>query len=75
MKLFPDPEKRKRFMKSGLPWLVGIAWAPIIGVLVAAAVGTPVASLIGWQATLVVTAGITLLLLFLLLKFFRRTRE
>ena len=62
-------------MKSGLPWLVGIAWAPIIGVLVTAAVGTPAASLIGWQATLVVTAGITLLLLFLLLKFFRRTRE
>lgn len=62
-------------MKSGLPWLVGIAWAPIIGVLVTATVGTPAASLIGWQATLVVAAGITLLLLFLLLKFFRRTRE
>jgi len=75
MKLFPDAEKRKRFMKSGLPWLVGLAWAPIIGVLVTAAVGTPVAGLIGWEATMVVTAGITLLLIFLLLKFFRRTRE
>jgi len=59
-------------MKRGLPYLLGIAWAPIIGVVVTAAVGKPVAGLIGWQATLGVTGGITILAVYMLLKFFRR---
>jgi hypothetical protein len=75
MKLFTDAEKRKRFMKRGLPYLLGIAWTPIIGVVVTAAVGKPVAGLIGWQSTLAVTGLITLVVVYLLLKFFRRTGQ
>jgi len=62
-------------MKRGLPYLFGIAWAPIIGVVVTATVGKPVAGLIGWEATLVVTSFITLLVVSLLLKFFRRVGQ
>jgi len=60
-------------MKTGLSSLLGIAWTPIIGVLVAATVGKPLATLMGWPVTLGLTAMITLLLAWLLLKVFQRT--
>ncbi len=60
-------------MKTGLSSLLGIAWTPIIGVVVAATVGTPLASLMGWPVTLGLTAMITLLLAWLWLKVFQRT--
>ncbi|ACD89922.1 MAG: hypothetical protein HGA57_00570 [Chlorobium limicola] len=33
MKFFPEPESRKRFMKSGLPVILAVAWAPIVWML------------------------------------------
>ena len=75
MKLFTDAEKRKRFMKTGLPYLLGIAWAPIIGVIVTAILGKPIATQLGWPLTLGITGMMTLLLIYLLLKFFRRTGQ
>jgi len=33
MKILPEPESRKRFMKNGLPVILAVAWAPIIWML------------------------------------------
>jgi len=33
MKLFPDIETRKIFMKKGLPVILAFAWAPIVWML------------------------------------------
>jgi len=40
MKLFGDPEFRKRFMKSGLPFILAVAWAPIIWMVLTALLGS-----------------------------------
>ena len=73
MKLFPDAESRKRFMSRGLPFLLGIAWTPIIGLIITAIIGQPLAALIGWPVTLGITAIMTFLCTLLLLRFFKST--
>ena len=53
-------------MKRALPVLLSIAWAPMIALVVTAVVGTPLAALVGWQATLWVSGLLTLLVITLI---------
>lgn len=71
MRLFPDRETLKRFMKNGLPVVFTVVWAPVIWMLLASLFG-PLANRLFtvWQipvfiigvATLMVTAGLARLL-------------
>jgi apolipoprotein N-acyltransferase len=73
MKLFPDFETKKRFMKTGLPVILGIAWSPIIWMVVMAAVGKGLFALTGsWLFTQVVAVILVFVVLFLLLRIFMR---
>lgn len=72
MKLFGDLEFRKRFMKSGLPFILAVAWAPIIWMALTALLGPFL--LQASRSFLVVQTivfPLTLLVLFLFLRFFR----
>lgn len=69
MKLFPDFETKKRFMKTGLPIILGIAWSPIIWMVVIATLGQGVFALTGsWF----VTQGVVLVIVFLVVYVFLR---
>ncbi|MFZ4801226.1 MAG: hypothetical protein ACOYLR_04440 [Chlorobium sp.] len=70
MKLIPDAESRKRLMKHTLRSLLGIAWSPIIGLVIIALFGNPIALLIGWQSTFIVCALLTLLATVLFVRVF-----
>ena len=74
MKLFSDFETKKRFMKTGLPIIVGIAWSPIIWIVVMATLGQGVFLLTGsWFFAHAVTIVMALLVTALLLRTFMRT--
>ncbi|NMW20745.1 MAG: hypothetical protein HKK67_03780 [Chlorobiaceae bacterium] len=73
MALFPDSETKKRFMKTGLPIMLGIAWAPIIWMLFISSLGPLLFALTGsWTATQVVVLLAVLLATYFLLRFFMR---
>lgn len=73
MKLFPDFETKKRFMKTGLPIILGIAWSPIIWMVVLATLGQGVFALVGsWLVTQAVVLVIVVLVMYLLLRLFMR---
>ncbi len=60
-------------MKTGLPVILGIAWAPIIWIMMMSTVGTLFFRLTGsWPVTQVVILLTVLLVTFFLLKFFMR---
>jgi len=72
MKLFGDPEFRKRFMKSGLPFILAVAWAPIIWMALTALLGSFLLRLT--SSVLVVQTivlPLSLLSIFLFLRVFR----
>jgi len=72
MKLFSDLDAKKRFMKTGLPIMIGIAWTPIIWMVFTAALGPLLFTLTGsWAATLGVILLAVLLADYLLLKVFQ----
>lgn len=71
MKLFPDFETKKRFMKTGLPIILGIAWSPIIWMVVIATLGQGVFALTGsWLVTQGVVLVIVFLVVYVLLRVF-----
>jgi hypothetical protein len=73
MKLFPDFETKKRFMKTGLPIILGIAWSPIIWMVVLATFGRGVFALVGsWLVTQAVVLVMVILVMYLLLRLFMR---
>jgi FtsH-binding integral membrane protein len=72
MKFLPDIETRKRFMKNTLPFLFGLAWMPVVGVIFLAIFAQPMAAIIGWSVTLIFSGLLTLLCTVVLLWFFRR---
>ncbi len=73
MKLFPDPETKKRFMKTGLPVILGVAWAPIIWLLVLATLGPMLYALTAsWPATHALVMGVVMLASFFFLRLFMR---
>lgn len=73
MKLFPDKETRKRFMKTTLTAVVGLAWLPIIWMLVTATFGSLLNSLTGsWIAAHTIILLFAFLVTLLLLRLFIR---
>jgi len=62
MKLFPDREKLKRYMKAGLPLIFAVAWTPVVWMLLAALFGPPMQRLFSaWQPVVAILAASTLL--------------
>jgi len=73
MKLFPDSDTKKRFMKTGLPVMLGIAWAPIIWMATIATIGPVLFALTGsWTVAHALVLIVVLLVSYLLLKVFVR---
>jgi hypothetical protein len=73
MKLFPDFETKKRFMKTGLPIIFGIAWSPIVWIVVIATIGQGVFALTGsWLVTQALILVIVLFVMALFLRVFMR---
>jgi uncharacterized membrane protein YfcA len=73
MKLFPDKTSRKRYMKTGLVVILGIAWLPIIWMLVTALFGSLLGSLTGsWILSQALILLFAALVTFLLLRLFVR---
>lgn len=74
MKLFSDSAAKKRFMKTGLPIILGIAWSPIIWMLLVAILGPALFALTAsWFMTHVVILVVVAPVIFLLLRLFMRT--
>ncbi|RXK88512.1 hypothetical protein EST62_03050 [Chlorobaculum sp. 24CR] len=74
MKLFPDKdkEKRKNFMKGGLPVVLAVVWAPIIWMALAAFLGPVMERVIGvWQLNVAILAVATLLAMVGLIRLFK----
>jgi hypothetical protein len=73
MKRLPDSDRKKRFMKTGLPIMLGIAWAPIIWILVIPLLTPVLFTLTGsWPVTQGGVLVIVLFVTYLLLKVFMR---
>jgi hypothetical protein len=73
MKFFSDSDAKKRFMKTGLPLILGVAWAPIIWMVFMASLGPVLITITG--SWLITQAGIVLMVLlatYFLLKVFHR---
>ncbi len=74
MKLFPDGDAKKRFMKTGLPIILGIAWSPIIWMLLVATFGPSLFALTAsWIITHLVILAVVAPVIFFLLRLFLRT--
>ncbi|NTW69881.1 MAG: hypothetical protein HGB23_08555 [Chlorobiaceae bacterium] len=73
MKLFPDKDSRKRFMKTTLTAVVGVAWLPIIWLLASATFGSLLNSLTGsWIVAHTIILLFAFLVTLLLLRLFIR---
>ncbi len=74
MKLFSDSAAKKRFMKTGLPIILGIAWSPIIWMLLVATLGPALFALTAsWFITHVIILAVVAPVIFFLLRLFMRT--
>ncbi len=74
MKLFPDSDTKKRFMKTGLPIILGIAWSPIIWMLLMATLGPGLFALTdSWPITQALILAVVAPVIFFLLRLFMRT--
>jgi hypothetical protein len=72
MKLFPDEQKKKKFMKSGLPVVFTIAWTPIVWMLLASLMGPVIEPVFhSWQPVVLIIGVMTLLAMLLLIRLFR----
>lgn len=72
MKWFPEKEKRKKYMKFGLPAVFTIAWTPVVWTVVAALLGPPMERVFSsWQPVVAVLSVATLLVMTLLLRVVR----
>ncbi|NTU98370.1 MAG: hypothetical protein HGA62_11255 [Chlorobiaceae bacterium] len=73
MIFFKDNEEKKRFMKAGLPYILGIAWTPIIWILFIAVIGPLLFILTGsWVVTQILILGFAIVTVYFLLRLFRR---
>lgn len=73
MKLFPDFETKKRFMKTGLPIILGVAWSPIVWMVVIATLGQGLFTLTGsWPVTQLIVLVIVFFAMYMLLRAFMR---
>lgn len=72
MKLFPDEDKKKNFMKGGLPVVLGVVWTPIIWMVLAAFLGPLMERVIGvWQVSVAILVVATLLAMVALIRLFK----
>jgi len=72
MKIFPDEETRKRFMKNGLPVLLAVVWAPIIWMVLAAVLGPLLERVLPlWQLVFLVIGMMTVFAMVMLVRLFR----
>jgi membrane protein YdbS with pleckstrin-like domain len=73
MKLFPDNETKKRFMRIWLPYILGFAWVPIIWILFIAVLGPLLFVLTGsWILVQGLILFLAIYVVYLLLRIFRR---
>ncbi|EAT58442.1 conserved hypothetical protein [Chlorobium ferrooxidans DSM 13031] len=73
MKFFPDKETRKRFMKPTLTAVVGVAWLPIVWLLITATFGTALSAFTGsWIAAHSIILLIAIFVTLVLLRLFIR---
>ena len=71
MKRFKDSDTKKKFMKTGLPIMLGLAWAPILWMIFIAILGPVLFTLTGsWPVAQGFILLIVLLTAYLLLKGF-----
>jgi len=72
MKFFPDEEKKKRFMKNGLPVVFAVAWTPIIWMVLAAVLGPVLERVLPvWQLVVLIIAMLSVLAMVMLVRLFR----
>jgi len=72
MKLFPDEQKKKKFMKGGLPVVFTIAWTPIVWMLLASLMGPVIEPVFhSWQPVVLIIGVMTLVAMLLLIRLFR----
>jgi len=72
MKLFPDRDKLKKYMKAGLPLIFAVAWTPVVWMLLAAVFGPPMQRLFSaWQPVVAILVVTTCLAMIGLVRLFR----
>lgn len=72
MKIFPDEEKKKRFMKHKLPLVFAVAWTPIVWMALASVLGPLLERMVPvWQLVVLVIALVTALAMVGIVRFFR----
>jgi hypothetical protein len=72
MKLFPDEQKKRKFMKNGLPAVFAIAWTPIIWMLLVMVAGPLMERMFhAWQPVVIIIGIMTLLVMFALIRLFK----
>jgi len=72
MKLFPDIETRKLFMKKGLPFILALAWAPIVWMLLSSLLAPFLSGFTGsFLLAQSVIVPVTVLVLFVFVRIFR----
>ncbi|NTV03029.1 MAG: hypothetical protein HGB04_09680 [Chlorobiaceae bacterium] len=73
MRLLPEREKLKAFMKKGLPLIFAVAWTPVIWMALALLFGSVMERMFrSWQAAIGVLGVLALLLMAALVHLFRR---
>lgn len=72
MRLFPDEQTKKRFMKNGLPVIFGVVWTPIIWMLLVSIAGPLMQRMFqAWQPVVISLALATLLVMVALIRLFK----
>jgi hypothetical protein len=73
MRLFPEREKMKTFMKKGLPIIFAVAWTPMVWMLMVALLGPVIQHLFAdWRLIVSILVVATLLVMIGLVILFRR---
>jgi membrane protein YdbS with pleckstrin-like domain len=72
MKLLPDKEKKKKFMKNGLPVIFAVAWTPIIWMVLVSIAGPLMERMFhAWQPVVIIIAVATVLVMIALIRLFK----
>ncbi|HHE07759.1 MAG TPA: hypothetical protein ENL01_02440 [Chlorobaculum parvum] len=72
MKIFPNEEEKKRFMKHKLPLVFAVAWTPIVWMALTFMLGPLLERMVPvWQLVVLVIALATALAMVGIVRFFR----
>jgi len=73
MRLFPEREKMKAFMKKGLPIIFAVAWTPMVWMLMVALLGPAMQHLFAdWRTIVAILMVSTILVMVGMVVIFRR---